>query len=49
MKNLGLWLKVAVAGLAAVAAMATAASGGGHDTSVTADGPAGCIVLKATP
>jgi hypothetical protein len=49
MKNLGPWFKVAVAGLAAAAAMAAAASTGGHGTSVTADGPAGCVVLKVTP
>jgi hypothetical protein len=35
-----------MAALAAAAAMATAASGGGHGSDVTADGPTACVVLK---
>jgi hypothetical protein len=43
------WLRLVVAGLAAVAALATAASGGGDGRNVTTDGPAKCVVLKVSP
>ena len=42
------WLRLVVAGLAAVAALATAASGG-NGRNVTTDGPARCVVLKVSP
>jgi hypothetical protein len=48
-KRPGPWLRLAVAGLAAVAALATATSAGGDDRSVTADGPSGCVVLRVAP
>jgi hypothetical protein len=37
----GQWLRMVAAGLAAVAALATAAGGSGHGANVTAGGPAG--------
>ena len=41
--------RLVVAGLAAVAIHATAASGGGHAANAPAANPAVCVVLKATP
>lgn len=45
----GLWLRLVVAGLAAAAVPAAAATDGGHAADVTARGPAVCVVLKAIP
>ena len=45
----GLWFRLVVAGLAAVAALATAASAGGNARDVTVGGPSGCVVLRVAP
>ena len=43
------WFRTVVVGLVAVAALAMATTEGGNGRNVTADGPAGCVVLKVTP
>lgn len=45
----GPWLRLVVAGLATVAAVATAASAGGNARDVPAGGPSGCVVVKVAP
>jgi hypothetical protein len=45
----GTWFRTVVVGLAAVAVMATAATGGGSARDTIADGPTGCVVLRVTP
>ena len=41
------WLKVAVAGLAAAASVATAASQGNHDSGAVTSGPPSCVVITS--
>jgi hypothetical protein len=47
-KGPGPWLRLVVTGLAAVAALAMASSGG-SDATVTAGGPSGCVVMRVAP
>lgn len=44
----GIWFRTVVVGLAAVAIITTAATDSGTPK-VTADGPAGCVVLGMNP
>ena len=45
----GPWLRLLVAGLAAAAIHATAATDGGHDAHAPTANPAVCVVVKANP